>query len=559
MPVVSYDSAGVNNGKIADFNSIRQEFNIVGSSYVKQDFDQVITDAEQINIASSSSAVTNRLVVGAGHPPLAPGQTIKQLVALGDNVYISIQDPFSSQTTPGMFQSQALLDAQGRIAGWTAWQRIAGTDDQVMFNMKDVYSDATIFVSGNTSNTIQQTTWNSTGDLSAFIDAIATDLSASASGVQNIFTVSSQTQGLAGTPCAIATGNNTAIIAQTGMLDSYNHIEIVNDPAKVITLDASSGLNIGSIVAATFAHVSSNNYNWLFLAGDNGLAVLSNDLTGIGFQGQLSSIQDLISVGQSCKTIGDFKFVKKLVSVGNNLYVLTSSEVYKIVLDPAKFTLIGAAALSPEIVVQADRNGAFAYCTDMIIDQNLMLLGTTQGMYALDLTNSLPAQPVAITIPGGLQAVTKLITIAPSGVYNQDFYTQSNLYVLTINAAVQQACLNRFTINNGVVAPIQDQLLEGQNGPLLVLNYMSNTMFIDGSFGFLTAYSMYNKPAMVEYMQYTLKSGISSTQSSNREFIQKYNLTILDKVPFGIIAGITRDYASGCLMLAGTFGLQTAS
>lgn len=556
MPMVTMASESANNGKIANLDSIAQVFQIIGVTYRVQGFDSVISDAEQINIASGSADVLQRLQVGAGSVPLANGQFIDQLVAQGDAVYITIQKPFAPGCTPGMFASQALFDGQGKIIAWTPWQRVAGSDDQMLFSIKDRVTDATMYVSGASSNTVQQTIWNNTTDLTTLISDINNSLPLVQGGVQSIIAISPQTTNLAGFPLAIAAGNQAVVIAQTGSLNDDNQI-VIDSPQNSITINQELGLALGSVVAATFANLTGVDNNWLFLGGDHGLAVVSDDTTGIGFNGQLTSLDQLIAAGQSCKTLGNFQFVKKIVSSDNALYVLTTTAVYKIALAAAKFTLENPAALQPELVVQGSTTGAFAYCLDMLVDNNTMLLGTTAGLYQIDLSDSLPANPVSITIPGGLAAVSMLATVSTSGINNQDFYANSNLYVLTINFALQQACLNRFTITNGVVEPIQDQLFEGQNGPLLIFDYMSNAIFIDGSLGFATSYKIGDVPATVKYLQYTVQAGKSSTQTLLKFHTTDISLTaVLSALG---VAGIARDYASGCLMLAGSFGLLTDS
>ncbi len=239
---------------------------------------------------------------------------------------------------------------------------------------------------------------------------------------------------------------------------------------------------------------------------------------------------------------------------------MTLNAVYRVALDATKFTSATPAALATQLVVSASTIDRFASCTDMLIDNNLMLLGTTAGFYSLDVSGGLPATPVLIAIPQGLSTVSRLTTIssntnAPNT--DQNFYASSNLYALTIDYATQQARLNRFTITNGVVAPIQDQLLQGQNGPLLIFDYMSNNIFIDGSLGFATSYRIGSIPPAVKYLQYSLQAGRSSNQTLLRG--STANLSIASVLNSVGLAGIARDYASGCLMLAADFGLLTDS
>lgn len=555
MPMVTMARNAADNGKIAKFDSIQQTFKIIGTTYRVQGFDTVIDDASEIDIAGSVD-VLSRIQVGGGPVPLAQGQTIKQLTAQADAVYITIHEPFGLGSTPGMFKSQALFDVQGRIMAWSAWQRVAGTDDRMLFAIKNRLTDATMYISGANAQTIQQTTWNKTAALTSYIAQVQNALPVSKNGVQGIIPFSNQTPGLSNLSLVIATGYQAVVIAQTGTVDADNNL-IINEQQNTVTINSEQNLDIGSVVTTTFAHSSLTDYNWLFFAGDAGLAVLSDDVTGVTFEGQLVTVDQLGVPGMSCKTVGNFKYVKKIIGSGNFVYVLTTTGVYRIALSAAKFRLQEPVDLAVETVFSAASLGSYAGCLDMVIDDTLLLIGTTAGLYALDLASGLPVTPVGIEIPGGLSAVSQLCAIGTGLEINKDFLSRGNLYVLTIDYALQQSRLNRFTIINGQVLPIQDQLLQGQNGPLLIFDGMNNSLFIDGSLGFVTSYRIANIPPAVKYLQYTLQAGRSSTQI----LLQGHTANIsIASILYALgIAGVTRDYASGCLMLGFDYGLLTDS
>ncbi len=556
MPMVTKATTGADNGKIANFDDISQTFQISGSVYRSQGFETVIDDAEQIDINSVDTAIISRMKVGGGPVPLPLGQYIDQLMALGDAVYITIHDQFGTNATPGLFKSQALFDAQGRIMSWSPWQRVAGSDDQMLLAIQDRTTDATMFVSGADSDTIQQTTWNNSTDLTSAVTATASAMTVGNGGVQGLLAVSNHTPYLSGFPLLITTGNGGVVITQTGSKDAYDNI-VIDTPQNTVTLNSSFGLSIGSVVTATFSHNEDTENNWFFMGGDAGLSVLSGDTTGYTFNGELDALDSLIAADKSCKTLGSFSFVKKVVSHNDYLYVLTPSAVYRIIAHENKFKLVPTLDLNPELVIAASTVDAFASCTDMLVDDGVLLLGTTAGMYSLDISGALPATPISIEIPGGLPAVSRMVTISNHANFNQSFYDSSNLYVLTINYALQQARLNRFTITDGVVAPIQDQLFADENGPLLIFSYMSNNIFIDGSLGFATSYRVGTLPPTLKYMEYTLQAGRSSSQS----LVQSYtaNLSITAIVKSLGLAGVLRDYASGCLVLGADFGILTNS
>jgi hypothetical protein len=562
MPMVTMAENAADNGKVANFDSVAQQFKIIGVTYRVQGFDEIIGDPEQINIAGVTPVI-KRLKVGAAQVPLAAGQFIEQLVAQGDAVYITIQDPFAAGCTPGMFKSQALFDAQGRIQSWTPWQRVAGTDDQMLFAIKNRATDATMYVGGALSKTIEQTTWNSSGDLAAFMTKAQSNLQKNNGGIQGLVPFPSTTQGFTALPDAkvsmlAATGNGAVIIAQTGHLVDENFKILTQTDDTSIVLDSSLGLEIGSVVSATFGSDYAGN-NWLFMAGDGGLAVLSK-VDGLGFATLPNdgAAEFLIADGQTCKTLGSFTFVKKIVNAGNYIYVMTQDAVYRFLAISTKFRAVDPVALDAVQVVTARSLAANAYCTDMLVVRDTVFLGTTAGLFSINLDGGMPGVVTPIAIPQGLSAVSRLQIISDDTFgFAPDDYRISNMYVLSIDYSLQQARLNRFTMENEVVSPIQDQLLQGQNGPLLIFDYMSNNIFIDGSLGFATSYRIRSIPPAVKYLQYTLQAGRSSTQILLKA--NTTNLSIATVINSLGIAAITREYATGSLMLGADFGVLADS
>ncbi|WP_162801761.1 hypothetical protein [Candidatus Chromulinivorax destructor] len=565
MPMVTMPSTNENFGKIAAFNSVKADFTISGFTYRTQGFTQVLADMDEIDIESLNPAVIARLLVGNGPVPIAAGDGyIDQLTVQGDSVYITIQEAFATGTTPGMFKSDALFDVQGRIQAWTTWQRVAGSQDQMLFAIKNRNSGETMFVSGSASNTIQQTTWNKSADFAQLSTKTNSSLPQNQGGAQGVIAFPSTTRGFSTTDVQVSmvalTGNSNVIIAQTGQLDiGTQTFQILPQSASTsIVLNADKGLAIGSVVTTAFGNDGLNNgQNWLFMGGDNGLSVLSHDDgTGFTYLPNTLAAASLIDGNQTCKTLGNFTFVKKIVNDNNFLYVMTNNGVYRIALASAKFTASNPAALDVVQIVTAAQLNSYAYCLDMLIDDEFMLLGTTAGLYSINLQDGLPGVVTPISIPFGLPAVSKIQTLSTTA-NPAHFYASSNLYVLSIDFATEQARLNRFTITNGVVTPIEDQLLKGQDYPLLIFDYMSNNMFIDGSFGFATSYKIGKQPATVKYLKPSLSAGYSG-----RHYSLAYSTADIAIAPalnsIGI-TGIVRDYASGSLLLAADFGLLADS
>jgi hypothetical protein len=561
MPMITMPTTNENFGQIGAFDSVETVFKISGVTYRTQGFSEPIAAASEINIAGSA-AVTKRILVGGGAVPDADGY-IEQLSVQGDSVYITIQEPFATGTTPGMFKSDALFDETGRIMAWTRWQRVSGSQDQMLFAIKNRGTSATMFVSGASSNTIQQTTWNGTGDFEALVTKTSSYLPKPQGGAQGMIPFPSTTAGFTALPTSqvslvALTGNSNVIIAQTGHLDiptqTFQILTQTTDTS--IVLDDSLGLDIGSVVTAAFGNNGAGD-NWLFMGGDSGLSVLSH-VNGTGFVTLPNSAAaaSLIDGDQTCKMLGNFTFVKKIVNDGNYIYVMTNDAVYRFLPLSTKFTETSPAALDIVQVISASQLNQYAYCLDMLVDNGVILLGTTSGLYSINVQGGVPGVVTPILIPGGLPAISKIQTISSVADYSS-FYALSNLYVLSIDFATEQARLNRFVVVDGVATPIEDQLLAGQNGPLVIFDYMSNNMFIDGTLGFMTSYRINKQPPVIKYLQYTLQAGISGRHFNLSNATT--NISIAPVLNSLGITGIERDFASGSLLMAADFGLLADS
>lgn len=565
VPLVTQAASADDNGKIAKFGSIKKKFQITGTWYRQQGFDTVIDDAEEIDIAGAQN-VLKRIQVGQGVVPVAAGSYIKQLFSQGDCVYIAIGNAYAVGTTPGLFKSQALFDKEGRIISWTPWQRIAGTDEKMLFAMQNSNDRRIAYVTegvagSGTFDTVKQTVWSAKDNKAqVFLEKVDEQLSNSIGGVQAMFGFSGQTSGFnnAGDPqlsLYVATGKNQVVVGQTGYQNAGHFKPKSMGAGDLVALDAADGLDIDSIVAAEFGNDGIVGNNWLFLGGNKGLAVLADAGTGIGWAGGLATVADLTAAGQTCRSLGDFAFIKKLASDGAYLYILTLDALYRIALDPNKFKAVGADPLNAVEVVKAKDLNIHASLLDVIVDDELVLLGSTAGMYTID-DSGRPGAAGAITkveVPGGLSAVSRFVTLSDDAHVTRKFKAFSNLYVLTNDFGVEQSRINRFTISAGVLNPIQDQLLEDENYALLVFDYFKNNICIDGGLGFATAYKIASDAPVVKVLMPSIQGGKSSCHVLLSMHTQ--NLVLSSLASATNLVGVVQDFAAGASLIGGDFGI----
>jgi len=538
----------MNNGKIAKFDSIYQQFNRASRI---QYFDTVIDDASQIDISGSPEVVA-RILVGAGAVPLAAGESIDQLYVQGDVAFITIAAQPSADSTPGIFSSHALFDEQGRVKGWTSWQRALGKDSQVLFAQTERSTGATMSVQGQNLSTIYQTTWNTNSALTHLTQAIESSLSFAKRGVQGLDVFGPSTPGLGNLSLVVASGKNTTLLSQTGIVSDGNLV--IDQDETVITIDSSLGLSIGSVITTAFGSDENDNY-YFFMGADGGLAVFSDDQTGVTFTSSLADLATLTTDGKSCKTIGTFKFVKKIIGYGPDLYILTLDGLYKMRLQADTFVLENPSEPQIEKVLHANSLEKSMMFLDMIIVDDFILIGTTNGLYSFDFTQEDQGVVEYIAIPGGYQAVTRLVPVATGG---NSWYESGNLYVLSSNYSLQQTSSSRLTINQGQINPIQDQIIQGVNGPYLIFDLMMSSLFVGGSFGWTTNFKIGDIPPVLNYLDYTLHAGTSSAQYLLKGSVHRILLKNLLSSTLNTTQ-ILQDYSSGVLMVGGDFGLLTLS
>src|SRR5690606_3327499 len=100
--------------------------------------------------------------------------------------------------------------------------------------------------------------------------------------------------------------------------------------------------------------------------GVSGLKVLVNNL-GVTKRGNFESVADFHD-GQTWKSVGDFRYIKKLMWNETFLYVLTPTALYQISLDANKFIENPTAELNPIKIVAASDISISSYLLDFIID-----------------------------------------------------------------------------------------------------------------------------------------------------------------------------------------------
>lgn len=119
------------------------------------------------NNASLTTSFDTFAQIGAGPLPIDATQTISNMMVIDDAVYVSIATTPDNANEAGLFYSQALFDAEGKIQSWTPWSKrawpVCGFPDststeQVTFFAVDAVTGKVIAVD-NTKQTVRMTQW----------------------------------------------------------------------------------------------------------------------------------------------------------------------------------------------------------------------------------------------------------------------------------------------------------------------------------------------------------------------------------------------------------------
>jgi hypothetical protein len=558
LPVVA---GGADMGKIADFRSVTNVYGRNPNTFISRSFTSVVSDADDLDPAGDYSA---QLIVGTDSLPSVPEFPIQQLYTVGDSVYVTLGDTTDEAIPYGTFHSQAIFAQDGHIIGWSEWEQVLGSEQSMNYSTVDRKTISGFYVSHKTGGTnyraIQQTMFNYNSFIAPLLNF------APAGGIQGLFNFGSETPGFnCSFSLMISTAYNQVCFGQTGTNNGGFH-SILN-PVETATYSGDAVNNQQALIAAEIAHAAPSHF--IFVGGANGVSVLTGDTTGYTWANNLNDISNLQPAdGFTFKTVGNFSSVKKLVwdSSSTYLYVLTSTQLYRIALDPNKFKLAPTEDLDAQLLLSAtDLAKTPAYFLDILIDNGFCILGTTNGLYTIDFSEKISIKK--ITIPSGLPAASQLITVSSNAEPHRVFKDSSNLFVLNNTFGTQQARINRFVITDGVLAPFDDFLIanptsnpsQGIATSFIKFDNYINNYFTDGSWNLASSYFLgitqpsNSTPSPSVLQLFTgIRAGFSSSQLILPSFSGYAPLTFITN-SFSNMAGFVRETTSGALIAYGNF------
>ena len=338
LPLVNNPTNPTTHGTLADAT----QFNTANHVY----------DTPATNINQLFEDDTIEAIVGAGDLPMLSGDSISDIVVVGDTVYVSIMKTPSATNDSGIFYSQALFDDVGTIACWTPWTKrgvpcnafgdinLPGNishDGSIAFFDVDAKTGNIWIVEGTTGRVAGITSWATKNSSNGLITRLNQALS---DGSFSVLDLDQATRGFLGNTehrYALFGGNNKIVFTRT----SQAQMATTESPQTVIK-DFSSAQNFlvtelpedaGCCRTLEYGRrLDDNNDNYFFAGTQNGLFAFA-DSNGAGFSvGALTTLDNTPFDGSWQKISDITDSVIDIKTSGRRLYVL----VTEVTSDPKK-------------------------------------------------------------------------------------------------------------------------------------------------------------------------------------------------------------------------------
>jgi len=498
-----------------------------------------------------------------------------------DAVFVAVpeHDGGSSPLPPGVYTSQAICNASGRIIGWTNWMPAAGAANQ---SIDSVIFDGSVGQFILTSETPVGDVGRTRVQQASGVLRDMAEPFAEVGGVQGFIDIPFDHPALSQTPgqrisLSIATGLQSIVIAQTGCEDSNNRVVPVTAPtltqAEAGAIPAGAAPTGGFVVtggaleelgATVTADIGTDGTNgWLVVGGSDGVAILqAQDGTGWPAAGLQKDFNNLPSL--QFRRLGNITRVRKVTIDGDRLYVLTEDALYRIPL-----SAVNLAQEAPQIqsVAQATTlcNDTGATLSDVVVSGTRAWLATNCGLFqttsGVDVRN-VQQEDIWQQIPlaGSVGPVTRLFAISPTH-RSEDVATTDHggaIYALSAHVSTFQAQLYRLAIapkagldtsSTQVTALYPDFFTDRGKSYLFARGNYRNFVYTDGAIWLTTRsrYAPVTNSILAEMLPTNVRSGVPFIAMGSGFFFT------LD--PARRINQPLRVSASGSLLVSGDFGI----
>jgi hypothetical protein len=460
---------------------------------------------------------------------------IKNIQIVGDTIYI--QDTFNQE----VYSYRALFDENGAIYDWCASERFEGNEGENIRLVSGQKAYSWYGICQDSSYSFNQMLWEtSTRSMAEFVEAVNQSLPQHCSGVQGFVSLTCNTL-----------YQPRHLIAATG----YQHAVfgfVMEDKFKMVDPQVIAIPEAGALVTAAIIGSMENEQEWLLLGGVGGLyGYAAND--GSGFK-VVERIDDIFTPERSWNKIGNFSFVKKIVKDKNNheiAYIVTTQGVYKIFADKNMFT----HPRIEKIFDSAILGGRFDYVSDIIVDEEFAIVGTSKGLFVIeDMTKA--TNPYALELDGRVGSVAQITAVKGSKKFD-------NVYVLTNNNRSQTSSVYRIVVRDKKCTLFPDcvnqygEPNQGIRGAFLNMESSCSAFFSNGSWNVRMNYPYKDEQRAIMCYNSHIRSGVDTIRTANRNNLNSMYLSCVKGSQN--IAGMQHDPVLGCWVIFGDFGLRILS
>lgn len=491
--------------------------------------------------ASADMPIVSSCDIGGGYLYAGP---IGQIMVAGDVTFAVVTEPLPG-FSGGIFQSQALYDKEGRISGWTLWQKTVECDG-IDFALVNAAKASLMLFSQDLNGekgtrNVQVNKWpeQATDDIAQLIEV-----------AQKEFVECNQTI--------------TKIINLTTHCLDRNFTLLMSDEKIVvaqipdfgaISFDKNSFDTIGTLTCAQIgtSEKIGNEDSYIFVGGTNGLAKMV-DAHGRGWRvnnpllalptGAFHDVRDLKEMhGQP---IGNYSMVRKLLFDQGFLYVLTDT----------CFDRIDLRTNQSVQLANADQlcNQRYVLFYDVIVSDKCALLATSSGLYRVGNGKSVLCDDsatlhwTAVQVPEATDLPLFLMPVSKSGNPHDWAKGAGQVYIITGSYTKKGAHVHRFAVQDVVdheitddtISPVPDFVFKDRITDIGSLLVCSDCFSTDGLF-YLAPFRQKKTRAM------SLCNGLTRART----------LINLDLAVEDTITCITRNSMYGNWLVAGSFGLKT--
>lgn len=453
-------------------------------------------------------------LVGAGDLPMDPStQNISDMFVQNDSVFVAISGDYDGGTTqPGLFESEAIFDQLGRVASWTPWKRVAGTDDQIFKGMIDtqgqsetdqVGTDFWLFSGSDSANvrTVRRTVWGEGSDslLGPYTSQVNALCRSDDGGVQTIQEFTDETDntlgiGLNQFSLQVIGGNQRVGFAEMGGADGGGNfkptkgasfdVDVVDSSdgslptatasTRFMTVTGGALTELGVVTSAAIVSndISGTRHYWLVLGGSGGIAVLADD-SGNGWTTPLIGL-NAFPANMSFKIIDSDSFVGNLVNSNDTMLVQSINSLRRLVLTPSTIASnsVSKTTISIPSKVTGKPTSRFMAFIASNSNPSVGLLGTTDGLFRSDADMRTVGEDYngwsEITLREGTPSILQLSELSPTKLAS-GFGDGGQIYVLGSYRGYNESRVHRLYVSvNGpitdtTVQVIDDMILAGRN------------------------------------------------------------------------------------------------